>query len=333
MEFLMRRELFMKSLTKIFVILFILLLISGFISSQDDVVIYYPTPYEYPDTNVLQDDLHLTDYYGRSSESDYSETAVGSDSGLSGTAVEDDDVNPVGVFDKIFSKDSGEIAGDEFIRAYSKIFFVNGIPDISYITIWLDNYLLSDKLGYSRVTQPVEIQPGKVPFIIEISGVNIIEGDLNLQAGKEHIIFLTGLHSVTTGANQVFPEKYQITARMITEDPLIDMSMAGISFFNAAPVATVGALDLRLGPSGENMGKLFTGQGYGQYSNTLTVPPGKYYIDLIESASNKEMTLDLMVNLTAGKKFFAVAFAPPKYGLSSRDDEMSLSDYKIFELE
>jgi hypothetical protein len=129
----------------------------------------------------------------------------------------------------------------------------------------------------------------------------------------------------------MFPKDFQITAKMITEQPLIDMSMAGISFFNAAPVSSVGAIDLRLGPESNNMGKLFTGLGFGSYSNSQTIPPGKYYIDLVKSSTNQEITIDLMVDLTAGKKFFAVAFAPYQYGIKKSNEELSTFNYMIFE--
>ncbi len=306
-----------KSFTLVLIIM-TSLLVSGFLISQS-VVVYYPLPYEYPDANVVSDDLHLAEYYGRGHSVDIDKTAVGVDDGKAGNPIKRlGGPNSVGIFDKIFSKDSGEIKGDEFIRAYSKVFFINAVPDVSHVSIWLDDYLLTEYLPFSKVTEPVEIQPGNVPFMIEIGGKPTIKDDFNLQAGKEHMIFITGLYGVLTGESDFTGEELKLKATMVIEDPIMNESYASISFFNAVPGDVTGTLNLRVGRTPDDKETLFEGLTYGDYINSRNVYPDNYFIDIVRDGGTK-MTNDVEIKLIAGNKYFAVAFAPYEFGIPQKD--------------
>ncbi len=313
----------MKNVFKVMLVVLGIFLLSGIVFSQSEVIIYYPTPYEYPDSNIMSDDLELSNYYNKGKSSEYDVSATGVDGGYQGYPERNSGNNSIGVFDKIFSKDSGEISGDEFIRAYSKVFFVNAVPDVDYVAVWLDGTLLAPSLPFSTVTNPISIPPGNVPYSVEIAGKNVIEDTLNLEAGIEHMVFITGLYGISTGQSIYKDKSFKLKATLVKENPLADDSNAGISFYNSVPSNVNKSLDLRVGKDKENKKALFKDVPYGEYITSKTLDPGNYIIDIISGNGGKvkKLTKDLSISLIAGTKYFAVAFPPRNYGLPEYEEE------------
>ncbi len=318
----------MKKMSVI-LICFVIFLSSAILIAQT-VEIYYPTPFDYPDPNVMKDDLHLANYYGRDISGSGSATTVSTDDGVSGTANVDAEANPFGVFDKIFGEDSSEIKGDDFVRAYSKVKFVNTVPDTPKANVWLDGYLLSDTLGYARATESLEIQPGRVPFEVHIIGAPSVVGEMNLEAGKEHIAFITGLKSVSSDSSSPYYAQYGISVVVVRENPIMDRTKAGVNFFNAAPIFKLDGIDMRLGTNANNLSGMFFGKTFKEYAGTQELVPGSYVIDVV--SGTKTLTKPLNVELQAGKKYYVIAFAPYGFnGLTTTTTTSSNDDIFVYE--
>jgi hypothetical protein len=318
----------------IFGIIFILVIaaICGSIIIAQDVHIYYPTPYDYPDDNVMKDDIHITNYYGSHPTSGGTTTSVSTDNGIGTGQPEENDYNTAGIYDRIFGESSSEIPGDGFVRAYSKIKFVNAVPDINKMSVWFDDYLLTEALGYAHSTEAIEIQPGKVPFEINVFGQNIIQTEINLEPGKEHIAFITGMYggTVTTEWSNNVPEGVEMNVMLITEDPLTDNTKSGISFFNSAPVINLEPLSLRIGSNTDTLFSIFSNKGFREFSLTQNVEPGAYFIDLVVSGTETPITNPLGVKLKPGKKYYVIAFAPIGFGRIKEREELSMNTDDLF---
>ncbi len=363
----------------VFFIVFIFIIISGLIFAQDEgsSVIYYPTAVDYPEDNVINEDLHLINYYISGLYGTGIFDIAGSDDGeATGDAIINEDTNPIGVYDKIFGEDSGEIPGDGFVRSYSKIKFINAVPDVDKIAIVLDGYILSEHLYYARVTEAVEIQPGKVPFAVFLKNEYLdhppitddnplidgdenedevtdemtreerkeymkkflenvsmmVNGDINLKVGREHLVFITGISDITfDDTSDLVESNFGVSAVAVNEEPLSDKTKSGISFFNASPTDKVGPVDMRLGKTTENLEAMFIGVTFRTFINSTIVEPGYYYVDIVKSGTEEKITDTIHINLTPGKKYYVIAFVPKGYGKTNKDDaEMSSAKPNFF---
>lgn len=317
----------------IFCLLIITILIfSGLLISQEESVIYYPVNYEYPDANVMADDIHITAYYGRGGNYTGDETQIGSQSGIAfgypiphtkeqQKIVDQDTDNNLSdqASGKVYDEESGEIAGDGIITSYSKVRFVNAVPDVYKVEIWFDSYLLTRALGYSKSTESFEIQPGNVPYEIYIDAQVVLRGSINLDTGMEHIAIITGLSGYSSSKG--VPDNNSLSVELIKEDPLEDQTKCGISFFNAVPDAELGALDLRIGQSVDSLATLFNNISYKSYSGMQFLEPGLSLIDIVSKKKGKPVTNVTDVNLVKGIKYYVIAFTPDRYGLLRYDED------------
>lgn len=297
-------------------LLFIIFMFGLTIILAQDTFIYYPTPYAYPDANIMVDDTLISNYYGRQPTSGGTLSVVGTDNGIAtslpaGGAEE----NPNSICDKLFGEESMEIAGDGIVRAYSKVKFMNFIPDLPKLSIWFDNYLLKEALPYAKGTKTLEVMPGKVPYEIHLLGKTIIEGTLDLEPGQEHTVYLTGIN-ILSQKDSRYNENLSLKITVVREQPLEDSTKAGLSFFNAVPFAkgSIEPINLRIGTTVDNLLPLFSNQDFRDFSNTIELEPGKYLLDIVFADSKTVLSEPLSILLQSGKKYIAIAIVPDGFG-------------------
>lgn len=365
---------------KVVIFIFIVFaVLGGIVFAQDgNSVIYYPTSVNYPEGNVINEDLHLINYYMSGLYGTGIFDMAESDDGVAtGDAIINEETNPIGVYDKIFGEDSGEIPGDGYVRSYSKIKFINAVPDVDKIAILLDGYILSENLYYSKATKALELQPGRVPFavflknelldhppvtdenpLIDRGGGDeekeddeemtkeereqhkqqflkevsmMVNGDINLKVGKENLVFITGISDITfNDVNELADGNYGVSAIAVNEEPLKDPTKAGISFFNASPTPDMGPVDMRFGSTKEELKPMFVGVTFRSFINSTVIEPGNYYVDIVKSGTEDQITNTIYIHLNPGKKYYVIAFVPKGYGSQNTDkgDDATMSSTK-----